>query len=129
MKEQETLTIKKPKGAPIPQKPVNVELFGHVTLIHAYDVPNFQGCHALVTLRDHPGKTVAVLTEVFRLQSLLETALETGNLISFWGYKDPNPPLPPLADIVTMPSGRRPLGGSWGVEVYQVQSIILYNGK
>jgi len=39
-----------------------VELFGHVTLVEGYSLPNFNGCHALVALRDTPGKTVAVLT-------------------------------------------------------------------
>ncbi|MBV9210672.1 MAG: hypothetical protein JOZ52_08590, partial [Acidobacteria bacterium] len=69
--------------------------------------------HALVSLRDTPGKTVAVLTTEVRLQSLLETALDTGKLIAFLGRKLTNPPTP--------------RGGTWGVEVYQIDGIILYN--
>ena len=65
--------------------PVTVELFGHVTLVEGYSVLSYIGCHALVALRDTPGKTVAVMTTEQRLQSLLETALATGNLIAFWG--------------------------------------------
>lgn len=46
------------------------ELFGHVTLVEGYDLSAYTGCHALVSLRDQPGTTVAVLTTEFRLQSL-----------------------------------------------------------
>ena len=93
----------------------NVELFGHVTLVEGYDLPGYTGCHALVSLRDTPGKTVAVLTSQIRLQSLLETALATGNLIAFWGTKYAVPPTP--------------AGGTWSVEVYGITGIILYNVK
>jgi hypothetical protein len=92
-----------------------VELFGHVTLVEGYKLPNFDGCHALVSLRDTPGKTVAVLTNDDGLQSLLVAALETGNLIAFWGKKLLNPPAP--------------RGGTWTVEVYGIDGVILYNGK
>ncbi len=92
-----------------------VELFGHVTLVQGYSVPSFKGCHALVALRDTPGKTVALLTSAKRLQSLLETALATGNLIGFWGQKLASPPTP--------------MGGTWSVDVYSVISVILYNMK
>src|SRR5262249_32933483 len=100
-----------PKGAPAPE----VELFGHVTLVEGYAVPSFTGCHALVNLRDTPGKTVAVLTSEIRLQSLLETALATGNLIAFWGRKLTAPPTP--------------RGGTWAVDVYSIDGVILYGGK
>jgi hypothetical protein len=90
-----------------------VELFGHVTLVEGYAVPSFTGCHALVALRDTPGTTVAVLTSEVRLQSLLETALATGNLIAFRGWKDPNPPTP--------------RGGTWTCDVYQISGVILYS--
>jgi hypothetical protein len=93
----------------------NVELFGHVTLVEGYAVTNFTGCHALVALRDKPGTTVAVLTKEVRLQSLLETALQTGNLIAFRGSKNSTPPTP--------------LGGSWSVDVYDINGVILYNMK
>jgi len=90
-----------------------VELFGHVTLVQGYvQPPNFVGCHALVTLRDTPGKTAAVLTSEWRLQRLLETALDTGNLIAFEGQKQtPTPP-------------------GWTVDdVYNITSVILYSFK
>ena len=90
-----------------------VELFGHVTLVEGYDLPSYVGCHALVALRDTPGKTVAVLTCEHRLQSLLETALSTGNLIAFLGQKLSNPPTP--------------RGGTWSVDVYSIDGVILYN--
>ena len=90
-----------------------VELFGHVTLVEGYSLPNFNGCHALVALRDTPGKTVAVLTTQLRLQTLLETALATGNLIAFFGRKLTDPPTP--------------RGGTWSVEVYRIDGVILYN--
>ncbi len=90
-----------------------VELFGHVILVEGYALPTYTGCHALVTLRDTPGITVAVMTTEQRLQSLLETALATGNLIDFWGQKLVNPPTP--------------RGGTWSVDVYSIDGVILYN--
>ena len=92
-----------------------VELFGHVTLVEGYSLTTYTGCHALVALRDTPGKTVAVLTPEVRLQSLLETALATGNLIAFWGQKLSNPPTP--------------RGGTWIVDVYGIDGVILYSMK
>jgi hypothetical protein len=100
-------------GAPPPV--VSVELFGHVTLVEGYAVTSFTGCHALVALRDTPGKTVAVMTSEVRLQSLLETALDTGNLIAFLGTKLAHPPTP--------------RGGTWAVDVYGIDGVILYNFK
>jgi hypothetical protein len=93
----------------------SLELFGHVTLVEGYALPNFVGCHALVFLRDAPNTTVAVLTSAPNLQSLLETALATGNLIAFRGTKSATPPTP--------------LGGTWSVDVYLIDSMILYNMK
>jgi hypothetical protein len=86
---------------------------GHVTLVEGYALTNYTGCHALVALRDTPGKTVAVLTSEVRLQSLLETALATGHLIAFWGTALAVPPTP--------------RGGTWSVEVYAIDGVILYN--
>jgi hypothetical protein len=97
------------------QFPAGVELFGHVTLVEGYAIPNYTGCHALIALRDTPGKTIAVMTTELRLQSLLETALSTGNLVAFWGQKLVNPPTP--------------MGGTWSVEVYSTFGVILYNMK
>jgi hypothetical protein len=62
------------------------ELFGHVTLVEGYALTSFTGCHALVALRDTPGKTVAVLTSEQRLQSLLETALEAISKIAVLNF-------------------------------------------
>ena len=93
----------------------SVELFGHVSLVEGYAVPGFNGCHALVALRDQPGVTVAVLTTEHHLQTLLETALSTGNLIAFRGQLLQNPPTP--------------LGGTWSVSVYSIFGVILYNMK
>jgi len=95
--------------------PATVELFGHVTLVEGYHLSTYVGCHALVSLRDTPGKTVAVLTSDQGLQSLLEDALSTGNLIAFWGQKLSNPPTP--------------RGGTWTVDVYSIDGVILYNMK
>lgn len=92
-----------------------VELFGHVTLVEGYALPNFTGCHALVALRDTPGVMVAVLTNAMHLQSLLETALSTGNLIAFMGQKLAKPPTP--------------TGGTWAVDVYGIDGVILYGMK
>jgi hypothetical protein len=92
-----------------------VELFGHVTLVEGYAVPAYVGCHALVALRDTPGATVAVMTTASHLQSLLETALATGNLIAFRGQKLTNP--------------STPLGGTWSVDVYSIYAVILYSMK
>jgi hypothetical protein len=93
-----------------------VNLFGHVTLVEGYAVPNYTtGCPALLALRDTPGKKVSVLTTEQKLQSFLETALSTGNLIAFQGNKLINPPTP--------------LGGTWGVEVYSIHGVILYDMK
>ena len=91
------------------------ELFGHVTLVEGYAVPNFTGAHALVQLRDTPGKTIAALTTEHRLQTLLETALSTGNLVAIHGAKLTNPP--------------SPNGGKWSVDVYKIDTVILYNVK
>jgi hypothetical protein len=76
-------------------------------------LPQFLGCHALVALRDTPGKTVAVMTSAHNLQTLLETALATGKLIAFTGFKPSNPPTP--------------LGGTWIVDVYLIDNVILYS--
>lgn len=104
--------IKAQAGAQAGPGPL-VELFGHVTLVEGYAIPTYFGCHALVKLRDTPNKTVAVLTTQHRLQTLMETALSTGNLIAFFGRKLSNPPAP--------------RGGTWIVDVYSIDGIILYS--
>lgn len=107
-----------PSGVKVPAPKAGgtpVELFGHVILVEGYALHSFIGCHALVALRDTPGKIVAVLTSEVRLQSLLETALATGNLIAFLGSKLTNPPTP--------------RGGTWAVDVYGIDGVILYSMK
>jgi len=90
-----------------------LELFGHVTLVEGYDLSTYKGCHALVSLRDTPGTTVAVLTKDLGLQGLLQTALQTGNLIAFLGTLNASPPTP--------------RGGTWSTPVYSIDGVILYN--
>lgn len=92
-----------------------VELFGHVTLVQGYALPQYSGCRALVVLRDAPGQTVAVLASQPWLQSLLETALATGNLIAFRGEKLLDPP--------------NPEGGGSNVEVFGIDVVTLYCSK
>jgi hypothetical protein len=53
------------------------------------------------------------LTTEVRLQSLLETALATGNLVDCWSRLLTNPPTP--------------RGGTWAVDVYSIDGVILYN--
>jgi hypothetical protein len=90
------------------------ELFGHCTLVESYSVPGFTGFHALIALRDTPGVTVAVLSKEIRHQELLTAALATGNVIDIYGRKYSNAPTP--------------RGGTWSVDVYDVNGVILYNG-
>jgi hypothetical protein len=88
------------------------ELFGHVTTVEGYALPNFNGCHALVELRDTPGKTIIVYSDQVGLQTLLATALATGNLVDLRCQKYATPP--------------NPLGGAPGYESYYASGVILY---
>jgi hypothetical protein len=90
-----------------------VQLFGHVSFVEGYALPNFLGCHAIVRLRDPPQNNVAVLTSEHRLQTILEVALSTGDLIVFFGQKLLNPPAP--------------RGGTWTVDVYGIDGVAIYN--
>ncbi len=90
----------------------SVELFGHVTLVEGYENPSYHGFHALIDLRDTPGKTVAVMSTSIRLQELLTAGLSTGNLVAFRGALNASPP--------------SPLGGTWSVDVYDINNVILY---
>ena len=90
-----------------------VQLFGHVTFVKAMALPAYLGSYALVALRDTPGKTVAAMTPEHNLQTVFETALTTGNLISFEGSKPANPPAPQ--------------GGTWAVDVYLIDVVQVYN--
>ena len=98
-----------------PERGPEVELYGHVTLVQGYGLSSYVGCHALIALKDIPGKTVAVLSSEPQLQSLLECALSTGNLVGVLGHrlKDPS----------------APLGGTWTVDVYGIDSVILSNAS
>ena len=93
--------------------PPNVQLFGHISLINCYVLSN--SCYAVVELRDTPGKSVVIRTTETKLQSLLETALATGNLIAFVGQ----------GVLVQSP----PRGGTWNMEVYAIDEVTLYNHK
>jgi hypothetical protein len=92
-----------------------VELFGHCILVEGYSLLTFSGFHALIALRDTPGKVIAVMSGLDRFQNLLETALATGNLVAILGAKMPKP----IA----------PRGGTWTVDVYSIDGVILYNMK
>jgi len=104
--------IAKPTKAATAAAPT-VELFGHVNLVEGYALPGYDGVHALIALRDTPGKTIAVLTTQTRLQTLLETALSTGNLVAVFAQLLAHPPTP--------------RGGSWSVEVHSIDGVILYS--
>lgn len=96
----------------------NVLIRAYQYVIAKFDVDGFRIDtlkYIAVALRDTPGKTVAVLTSEERLQSLLETALAAGNLIAFLGYRLMNPPAP--------------RGGTWSVDVYSIDGVILYSLK
>jgi hypothetical protein len=89
--------------------------FGHVTLVEGIVLPSFVGCWAVVALRDTPGKDVGVLTTEQRLQSLLETALATGNLIEFGGHRNASLPWAP--------------GAVADVDVYRITGVTVYSVK
>lgn len=93
--------------------PPTVQLFGHVTLINCYALSN--SCYAVIELRDTPGKTIVVRSSEQRLQSLLETALATGNLIAFVGQ----------GTFFQSP----PRGGTWNMDVYSIDEVTVYNKK
>jgi hypothetical protein len=92
--------------------PPTVQLFGHVKLIDGYVRGSFIGCYGVIELRDTPGKTVVIIPSDQRLRSLLETALATGNTISFVGQG--------------VKSSPPPRGGSWNMDVYNIDEITLY---
>ena len=107
-------------AAPVPQPvtgvmlmPPAVHLFGHVTLINYYAPSG--SCYAVVELQDLPRKSVVVRSYEQRLQSMLETALLSGNLISFVGQ----------SFLVQSP----PRGGTWNMDVYTIDEITLYSIK
>ena len=90
------------------------QLFGHVTLVNGYDSDIYKGCHVLIKLRGE-NKTIAVLTEAHRMQTLLESALVGNKLVSVHAFRYSIPP-------TVSP-------GSWnpGMEVYLLERAILHN--
>jgi hypothetical protein len=92
-----------------------VGFFGHVTLVEGIGLTNFVGCYAVVALRDTPGKEVGVVTSEQRLQSLLETALATGNLIAFSGHQ-----------LAYTPWGGP---GTAADDLYGINLVTLYSSK
>jgi hypothetical protein len=90
------------------------QLFGHVSLLEVYTFPSFEGFHALIALRDYPGKTIAVMATQHNLQTLLETGLATGNLV---------------AVDVAAPESPNPLGNGWNVDIFKMTAGILYSFK
>ena len=113
-KKQQLSTLISRTATRAPAKPsTTLEFFGHVILVEGYALTGFTGVHAGVALRDTPGTAVAVLTKQHRLQTLLEAALTTGNLVACWGKKLKNPPTP--------------RGGTWAVDVYAIDGVILYS--
>ena len=90
------------------------QLFGHVTLVNGYDSDMYKGCHALIKLRGE-NKTIVVLTEAHRMQTLLQSALVGNKLVSVHAFRYSTPP-------TVSP-------GSWvaGSEVYLLERAILYN--
>jgi hypothetical protein len=89
--------------------------FGHVRLVEGIVLPSFVGCWAVVGLRDTPGKEVGLITTEQRLQSLLETALATGNLLEFGGHQDAR--LPWASGAVA------------DIDVYKITGVTLYSFK
>jgi putative transposon-encoded protein len=90
------------------------QLFGHVSLIEVYTLPNFKGFHALIGLRDYPDKTIAVMATQHHLQTLLEAGLVSGNLVAI--------------DVAAAASPN-PLGNGWTVDIFKMTGGILYSFK
>jgi hypothetical protein len=88
------------------------QLFGHVSLIEVYTLPNFKGFHALIGLRDYPDKTIAVMATQHHLQTLLEAGLISGNLVAI---------------DVAAPASPNPLGNGWTVDIFKMTGGILYS--
>ena len=93
--------------------PAPVELVGHVAFVERNAPTNFNGVRALLKLRDPPGGTVVVVATQLRLQTLLVSALNSGNLIACLGERIAPPPVPQ--------------GRTQAVDVYAVEGVILYS--
>ena len=90
MGDQERVQERLPRGFLIDNiaalwEPPQVAFAGHVRLVEGVVLTTFVGCFAVVVLND--GKEISVVTSEQRLQSLLETALATGNLMHCYGHQ------------------------------------------
>ena len=92
-----------------------VQLIGHVGLINGFSYSGFTGCVADINLKGAPSRMIWVLTTDHHLQTLLETALATGNLVSATGQARSLPAEGPLAGM----SG----------ELFDLTGLTLYNSK
>lgn len=110
------MAIKKTASAGTVSRSLMVELSGNVVLIEGYALTSYTGCQAMLQLADPNGEgdLVAVRTIELRLQSLLETALATGNSVHCRAKKIANPPS---------------LGGeAWSVDTYGIDCVTLFRG-
>jgi len=89
-----------------------VQLMGHVHLVTGYAFASFTGCGASITLKNDGSRTIWLLTSEHRLQTLLETALATGNQVAA------------LAQARSIPSDG-PLAGYSG-EMFDLSELTLY---
>jgi hypothetical protein len=85
MGDQEPLPPYYLKYIPNLQLPPPENFEGHVILVQGIVLPTYVGCRAEVVLETglRPPRTISVITSEQRFQSLLETALATGNFIQF----------------------------------------------
>lgn len=105
--------------------PPTVQLFGNVILVDGYALPSSAGCYAVIEVVSPPlggSRTILVRTSEQRLQSLLVAALTAGNQVSIVGEK------------VSLYSSRGgfyppPRGGTWNIDVYNIDEVTLYNWK
>ena len=95
--------------------PAWIELFGHVVVLNAFALANGAGCTAPISVRNEPPRSVTLYTAEPRLQTVLETALATGHLISALGHAI-------TADSVPGTSG---VTG----ELIEIKEVVLYNNK
>lgn len=92
-----------------------VELAGYVTQLDVYAVPSFNGCCAMVALRDAPTEIVAVLTRDPRFQTVFETALANNKLLTVFGQR--------------LYHQNDPQGNRWADESYLAYRLVLHNAE
>ena len=86
--------------------PPTVQLSGYVKLVDSY-------YYAVVELTNSPGKQIVVKYTDPNLQSLLQSALVSHNLVTFVGQN------------IGIPSP--PRGGTWNMSVYNIDEVTLYS--